>query len=76
MFVVSRPLAIYAVKKLATVDYTVANRVTEDVAEVVQWAYNHDLPWIPPIAMDLLHTFDDLGSMLIMLVMWLVHHTN
>jgi hypothetical protein len=76
MLIISRPLTIYAVKKLATVDYTVANRVTEDVAQVVQWAYNNDLPWIPPIAMDTLHTFDDLGSMLIMFVMWLVHHTK
>lgn len=77
MFVVtfSRPLAMMAVQQLATVDYTVANRVTEDVSQLVSWAYAHDLPWIPPLAIDALQRFDDIGSTLIALVLWIVHHT-
>ena len=38
----SRNSTIYSVEKLAQVDYTVANRISEDVVEVVKWSYDHD----------------------------------
>ena len=71
-----RPFAQFAVHQLAAVDYTVANRVTDDVATLVDWAYSHDAAWMPPIAIQLLHSFDDLGSVLILLVAWIVNHTS
>lgn len=72
---VPRAASIYAVQQLALVDYNVANRVTEDVATVVQWAYQHDMPWIPPLAMQALQSFDSIGSTFIAIVIWLVGHT-
>ena len=76
MLVFPRPLAIFAVKQLAAVDYTVANRVTEDVSLLVDWSYKHDAAWIPPMAMNLLQTFDAAGSFLIALVVWIVSNTQ
>lgn len=76
MLVFSRSFAIFSVNKLAAVDYTVANRVTEDVSHIVKWSYDNNLPWIPPIAVNTLHTFDDFGSILIGIVIWIINHTN
>lgn len=76
MFVISRAISTFAVKQLATVDYAIANRVTEDVAEIVNWAYVHDAPWIATYAVTMLQTFDDIGSLLISFVVWLVVHTQ
>lgn len=75
MLVFSKPVAIFAVKQLAAVDYTVANKVTEDVSRIVEWGYENDLNWIPPLAVNALRTFDDLGSVLISLVLFIVRHT-
>ena len=36
--------------QLARVD-DVANRVTEDVANGIEWAYAHDVAWLPPVLM-------------------------
>ena len=66
----------WAVDRLATVDYTVANRVTEDVAQAVHFVYDHHLP--PQIVPTLVHSlqqFDDLGSILILIVVWLSEHS-
>ena len=41
---IPRPLTIIAMNKLAEVDYNVATRVSEAVAETVKWAYIHDQP--------------------------------
>ncbi|GIR48657.1 MAG: hypothetical protein CM15mP58_07540 [Burkholderiaceae bacterium] len=42
----SCPIAIFAVKNLALVDYDVANSgVSDAVAEVSIWGYQHDLPF-------------------------------
>mgnify|MGYP006145783913 CR=1 FL=1 len=70
-----RPLTAVAVQQLATVDYTVANRVTDDVAHLVQWAYHHGLPGVASAAVHLLQQLDAVGSVLIALVVWLVEHT-
>lgn len=70
-----RQLTTFAVQRLADVDYTVANRVTEDVARVTVWAYHHDLPAVAHAAIHALQTFDELGSLLIALVVWLSDRT-
>lgn len=70
-----RSLSILATQQLANVDYTVANRVTEDVSNTVAWAYAHDVPWLATTSVKLLQFFDGLGGVLICLVVWLVDHT-
>jgi hypothetical protein len=71
-----RPLTVFATHQLATVDYTVANRVTDDVAHVGEWAYQNNLPWVSSTAVHLLQQFDGLGGVLIAFVVWLVDHTS
>ena len=68
--------AIVATKLLAKADYTIANRVSEDVAAVVQWSFNHHQPWIAHTAMSLLQSLDEAGSLLIALVAFVVAHTT
>tara|TARA_B100000035_G_scaffold12776_1_gene10592 strand:- start:285 stop:524 length:240 start_codon:yes stop_codon:yes gene_type:complete len=72
---VPRPLTIFAMNKLAEVDYNVATRVSDAVAETVKWAYIHDQPWIAYYAIDGLQMLDNFGSMLIAIVVWIVQHT-
>lgn len=72
----TRNFAIYSVQNLAQVDYTVANRVSEDVAEVVRWSYNHDYVWLANLAIDILQTLDNFGSILISLVVIIIHNTR
>lgn len=72
--VVSRPVVLHAVRQLSEVDYSVATRVTETVARVVQWSYENDQWWLARPSIELLHFFDDAGSLLISLVLWLVTH--
>ena len=70
-----RSVAILAVQKLAEVDYNVATRVSESVAETVQWAYIHNVPWVAKYAVDGLQMLDNFGSFLISIVIWIVYHT-
>jgi hypothetical protein len=72
---IPRPVTIIAMNKLAEVDYNVATRVSESVAETVKWAYIHDQPWIAQYAVEGLQTLDSFGSLLIAIVVWIVHHT-
>ncbi len=72
----TRNFAIYSVQNLAQVDYTVANRVSEDVAEVVRWSYDHDYVWLANLAIDILQTLDNFGSILISLVVIIIHNTR
>ena len=72
---IPRPLTIIAMNKLAEVDYNVATRVSEYVAETVKWSYIHDQPWIAQYAIEGLQTLDNFGSLLISIVVWIVHHT-
>lgn len=72
---VPRAVSAFAAHQLAAVDYAVANRVTEDVAAVVSWAYAHDLPWLARQSLHLLQHFDDLGSLFIVVAVWLADHT-
>lgn len=71
-----RALTVAATQQLATVDYTIANRVTDDVSHLVAWAYAHDLPWVASSAIHLLQSFDGIGTVLIALVVRLADHTT
>ena len=64
----SRNFALYYVQKLAQVDYTVANRVSEDVAEIVKW--------LAKCAIDILQNLDNFGCILISLVVIIIHNTK
>lgn len=71
-----RAVAIAATKALAQVDYAVANRVTDDIAGIVKWAYAHNQPWMSQYALHALQSFDSIGSALIAIVVWIVSHTS
>ena len=71
-----RSFAVFSVKKLAEVDYTVANRVSDDVANIVTWSYDHNFPWLANYAIESLQNLDNFGSILISIVVWIIHHTN
>ena len=71
-----RSVAVYSVQKLAQVDYTIANRVSDDVATIVTWAYNHDFPQVANLAIKILQDFDNFGSVLISLVVWIISNTK
>ena len=77
MFLISipRPITIMAMNQLAQVDYDVATKVSHDVALTVTWAYQHNYPIIAKVAIESLQFFDNLGSLLICLVVWIVNHT-
>ena len=70
------PITILAMNKLAEVDYNVATRVSEVVAETVKWGYLHDQPWISHHAIEGLQMLDNFGSLLIAIVVWIVAHTK
>lgn len=74
--VIPRYVTIFAMKQLANVDYSVATKVSEDVSQVVTWAYQHDQPWLAQSSIELLQYFDNFGSLLIALVVFIVHHTR
>lgn len=65
----------FAVHQLASVDYNVANRVTHDVANIVDWSYQHNVPFLATFSVEMLHIFDDIGSVLITIVLWMMHHS-
>ena len=71
-----RSVAILAVQKLAEVDYSGANRVSDDVATIIKWSYNHDFPWLAENAIKTLQNFDNFGSILISIVVWIINNTN
>ena len=70
----ARPLGVAAANALSQVDYSVATRVTHDVAHVIGFAYDHNMPWLARHSVALLQTFDDLGSMLIAFAVWIIYH--
>ena len=72
---VPRSIASAAVHQLALVDYAVANKVTEDAATIIDWAYSHDMPQLAICTMNVLQKLDEVGSFLIFIVVWLVSHT-
>ena len=73
---VPREVVVHAAANLATVDYSVATRVSAEVSRVVEWAYLHDVWWIVVPSVQVLRTLDDLGSALITAVVWLAVHSQ
>lgn len=73
---IPRPVAIFAVNKLAEVDYNIATKVSETVSELVNYSYSHDQIWISHFAINFLQTLDNLGSLLISFVVWIVCNTH
>ena len=71
-----RILPLTASRQLATVDYAIANRVTDVAADVVAFAYDHDLPSLARATVHALQFFDDFGSLLIAFAVWLVDHVG
>ena len=50
---IPRPIAIFASQQLANIDYNIATRVSEDVSKIIQWSYNHDLPILAKVSINL-----------------------
>ncbi|ALH23393.1 hypothetical protein ceV_487 [Chrysochromulina ericina virus CeV-01B] len=73
---IPRPITVIAAHQLANVDYNVATRVSEDVSNVIEWSYNHDLPWLANYAMHSLQYLDQFGSFLIAIVAWIIYNTK
>ena len=73
---IPRPITIFAANKLADVDYNIANPVTDVVAEIVKWGYNHEQTWICNYAVEALQLLDNIGTLFIMIVVWIVAHTK
>lgn len=71
----TRPIAKYAVKTLALVDYDIATRVSDAVAEVSSWGYDHNLPIIAKYSVSGLQQLDYVGSFLISIVAWIIQNT-
>ncbi len=71
----SRPVAMFAVQKLALIDYDVATKVSDLVADVSVWGYQHNMPYIAEYAIDGLQKLDQFGSLLIAVVAYIINHT-
>ena len=70
----SQKIALAGVNALATVDYSVATKISDDVAFISNWAYTHDQFWLIKASVDTLKYLDDIGSILISFVAWIVHN--
>ena len=75
MLNIPRPVAIFAAQQLAKVDYNVATRISGEVSTIIDWSYNHNLPWLANYSMHTLQNLDNFGSLLISIVAWIVYHT-
>ena len=67
-------VAIWGIHALAKVDYSVATKISNDVAIVSTWAFNNKQYWLIEASVHTLQTLDTLGSLLITLVVWLVQN--
>ena len=76
MLLVPTTIAKFAVRQLANADYTIATKISDDVAVFVPWALDHDIPYAADFAMTILQSLDELGSFWIFLAVWLVRHTH
>ena len=71
----SRQIGVFAAQQLSNIDSSFATHVSEDVAKVIKWSYDNDMWWISPIAVQVLQSFDNLGSLFISIVVWIITHT-
>ena len=73
---IPRPVAIFAAHQLVKVDYNVATRISDDVANIIDWSYQHNAPWLANYAMHTLQSLDSFGSFLISIVAWVIYNTH
>ena len=76
MLVVPTTIAKFAVRQLANADYTIATKISDDVALFVPWALDHQMTFAADAAMSILQSLDELGSFWIFLAVWLVNHCH
>ena len=55
-------VAYFAVRQLSNADYTIATKISEDVATFVPWALDHGYYHAADQAILLLQAFDSLGG--------------
>lgn len=65
--------ALLGLNTLSEVDYSVATKVSDNVATVSNWAYEHNQYWLIEKSVETLEQLDNFGSFLIGIVAWLVH---
>lgn len=65
-------MAKFAVKQLANADYSIATKITHDVATFVPWALDNNLGNLADFSLFLLQRFDELGNAWILLTLWIV----
>ena len=70
-----KQVGVFAAQQLSNIDYSFATHVSEDVSKVIEWSYDNDMWWISQIAIQILESFDNLGSLFISIVVWIIHHT-
>jgi hypothetical protein len=76
MLLVPHAVANFAVRQLAHADYSIATKISEDVAVFVPWALDHQLYWASDAAITLLQELDKIGGIWISIACWLVLHTH
>ena len=72
---ISQKIALAGVNVLAKVDYSVATKISDNVADISNWAYSHNQIWLIKFSVDALKCLDELGSLLINIVVWIVHYS-
>ena len=72
---IPKQVGVFAAQQLSNIDYSFATHVSEDVAKVIKWSYENDMWWISPIAIQVLESFDNLGSFFISIVVFIINHT-
>ena len=73
---VSKQIAVQAMETLANVDYSIATRVSENVAHIINFAYEYDQWWLSQPSIEILRFLDNTGSILINIVVWIVMHAK
>lgn len=69
-------IAKWTVRQLANADYTIATKISDDVALFVPWALDHDMNVAADLAMATLQKLDELGSLWIIIACWVVNHAH
>ncbi len=74
--IISKQIAVQAMQTLAHVDYSVATQVSENVANIIKFAYEYDQWWLSQPSIEILKFLDNTGSILISIVVWIVMHAK
>lgn len=70
------PIAKLAVRQLANADYTIATKISHDVAIFVPWALDRNYYGLADFAVNLLQQLDALGNLWIQIACWLVVNSH